>query len=272
MKKEILITFFAFILTILFAIYQRHSGPTYPVIGKIRIDGKELKYKFYRSENYGKDIEIKIRKIEDGMRGIVLFRKYPTNDEWNIKELNSDGDFISTYLPTLPPAGKVEYQLKIYLNNSEIVIPPKPVILRVKGKVPSFILIPHIIIIFLGLLFTFRMGIKILLKEDPLRDTVVAFLLLLIGGLILGPIVQKFAFGAFWTGYPFGKDMTDNKTLFAVLSFIPVLLFRKKSLKTKIILSLFAFIVVIVAFSIPHSYKGSEIDWKKYDIDKTYKR
>ena len=34
-----------------------------------------------------------------------------------------------------------------------------------------------------------------------------------IGGMILGPIVQKYAFGEYWTGFPYGGDFTDNKML-----------------------------------------------------------
>ena len=42
--------------------------------------------------------------------------------------------------------------------------------------------------------------------------------LLFIGGMILGPVVQKFAFGEFWTGIPWGFDLTDNKTLIAMVA------------------------------------------------------
>ena len=40
-------------------------------------------------------------------------------------------------------------------------------------------------------------------------------LLLAVGGFILGPLVQNYAFGELWTGVPFGWDLTDNKTLIA---------------------------------------------------------
>ncbi len=46
-------------------------------------------------------------------------------------------------------------------------------------------------------------------------------MLLVLGGFLLGPIVQKYAFGAFWTGWPFGEDLTDNKTAVAVLAWLP---------------------------------------------------
>ncbi len=50
-----------------------------------------------------------------------------------------------------------------------------------------------------------------------------------IGGLILGPLVQKYAFGAYWTGFPLGGDLTDSKTLFAVLVWLAAFFLRNKS-------------------------------------------
>ena len=41
---------------------------------------------------------------------------------------------------------------------------------------------------------------------------------LFLGGMLLGPIVQNFAFGDYWTGIPFGWDLTDNKTLLAAIA------------------------------------------------------
>ena len=41
---------------------------------------------------------------------------------------------------------------------------------------------------------------------------------LVAGGFVLGPIVQHQAFGAYWTGIPFGFDLTDNKVLIALVA------------------------------------------------------
>jgi uncharacterized BrkB/YihY/UPF0761 family membrane protein len=84
--------------------------------------------------------------------------------------------------------------------------------------------------------------------------------ILFIGGIILGPIVQKYAFGELWTGVPFGWDLTDNKTLIAfVFWIIAVLMNRKKEHKAWTII---ASVVLILIFSIPHSLFGSELDYE----------
>ncbi|MCK7537691.1 MAG: hypothetical protein MZV63_45435 [Marinilabiliales bacterium] len=47
-------------------------------------------------------------------------------------------------------------------------------------------------------------------------------------GMILGPVVQKYAFGDLWTGIPFGWDLTDNKTLIAVFAWILAVVMNRK--------------------------------------------
>ncbi|MFB3851938.1 MAG: hypothetical protein ACE14Q_08480 [Acidobacteriota bacterium] len=271
-QKELTITLVAFIGTILFAVYQGHTGPTYPVRGKTTLNGAEIKYKLYRSEVCGKDAEVKIEAKKEDIKGSIAYKRYPTNDDWVVIEMKNEKGFLIGSIPTQPPAGKIEYQIQLREGEDQTTIPPKPVIMRFRGRVPFFIMIPHIVFIFLGLLFAFRVFFKVILNQDTTKDSIITFTFLLVGGLILGPIVQKYAFGAFWTGYPFGQDMTDNKTLVAVLCWIPALFFFKNNQKMKRWAALFAFIAVLVAFGIPHSHRGSELDWSKLPKNETIQR
>jgi hypothetical protein len=86
--------------------------------------------------------------------------------------------------------------------------------------------------------------------------------LLTIGGLILGPIVQNYAFGEYWTGIPFGFDLTDNKTLIAWLGWLVAIFMIFKSKRPKVWV-LGAAIFTIAIFLIPHSLMGSELDYSK---------
>lgn len=271
-KREFFLNIVALIGTVIFAIYQGHTGPTYPVRGKVKLSGEEIRYKLYRSEVCGKEAEVKIITGNENIKGSVAYRRYPTDDEWAFLEMKNENGLLKTYIPTQPPAGKIEYQIHLKEKDAAVTIPSKSVIMRFRGKVPSVVLIPHIILIFLGLLFAFRVCFKVVMKEDPTKDSVITFVLLLLGGLILGPVVQKYAFGAFWTGYPFGEDMTDNKTLIAVLCWIPAVFFFKNNKKMKKWAALFGFLAVLVAFGIPHSHRGSELDWSKLPKNETTQR
>jgi hypothetical protein len=83
-------------------------------------------------------------------------------------------------------------------------------------------------------------------------------ILFIAGGMVLGPVVQYFAFGNLWTGIPFGWDLTDNKTLIALIFWILAVLMNKKSEKP--IYTVLAALVLLLVFSIPHSLFGSELN------------
>jgi hypothetical protein len=100
---------------------------------------------------------------------------------------------------------------------------------------------------------------------DPRRLVLVAMGLLIVGGLFLGPVVQKHAFGAYWTGWPRGHDLTDNKTLIAFLAWLPasVLAVAARRLRAAVVLG---WLVMMGVFLIPHSLRGSEMDWSAGEI------
>jgi hypothetical protein len=91
-----------------------------------------------------------------------------------------------------------------------------------------------------------------------------AMALLVVGGLILGPIVQKSAFGEFWTGWPLGHDLTDNKTLIAFLAWLPATIAAARGMRTRVTVVL-GWLVMMGIFLIPHSMRGSELDWTEIE-------
>ena len=88
--------------------------------------------------------------------------------------------------------------------------------------------------------------------------------MLALGGLVLGPLVQKAAFGAYWTGWPFGHDLTDNKMAVAVLAWAIAALGMRAGRSGRVAI-LAAFAVTLVVFAIPHSTWGSELDWSRIE-------
>ena len=94
--------------------------------------------------------------------------------------------------------------------------------------------------------------------------TIYKFVFLIIGGFILGPIIQHYAFGAFWTGFPFGHDLTDNKVLIAFIFWLAALVAVFKS-KRPLRYVVIASVVTFIVFLIPHSLLGSELDYNEMD-------
>jgi hypothetical protein len=261
-KSAILWTI-AVVMTVGAAVYQKKTGPTYPLSGDMMIGDQNIHYSLIRSYNTGSQAAVKILAPDTTVKGEIKFRRFRSYDKWTVEPMFRSGDTLVGLLPGLPPAGKVMYLVTLSKGETAVLLNHDPAVLRYKGAVPGFILIPHIFFIFFAMLLSTRAGLEALTRG---RLTYVftwfAVIFLAIGGLILGPFVQKYAFDAYWTGWPFGHDLTDNKSLVAFIFWIIALfvLFRNREKRTWAVV---AAIVTLVVFLIPHSMLGSEIDYTK---------
>jgi len=261
--KSGLLWFFAFIFTAALAIYQRMTGPTYPVSGDITIEGQYIHYKMIRTADVGKDAEVRITVADTNIKGEMLYRRFKSYDRWTTKLLERHGDTLVAYIPMQPAAGKVMYQLILIKGDQRFLVNERAAILRYKGVVPGVILWPHILTIFLAMLLSTRTGLEVIFKgKSTFAYTWITVIMIFLGGLIFGPLVQKYAFGAYWTGWPFGHDLTDNKSLIAFIFWIIALIVLIRRRENKI-WPVLAAIMLLVVFLIPHSILGSEIDFTK---------
>lgn len=265
MKKSFIIWIVALILTLLLAAFQRMTGPTYPVSGTVEFNNEILDYEFDRSHGGDGDHTVKITNDNNGIQAELYWKRYKTNDDWTRVIMVRKDNILTADLPHQPKAGKLLYKVKLINQNVSIVIPEKPVIIRFKGAVPLYILIPHIIFIFGAMLLSTRTGLEAFNKEPKFKNLTLATLLFLfIGGGIFGPFAQFFAFDAYWTGFPVGYDLTDNKILIAFIGWLIAAVMIKKSPNPKRWIA-FASILLFVVFLIPHSVLGSELDYNKLD-------
>lgn len=256
-------TFFYWILAIfiMFAaiVYQRTTGPTYDKKVELTIGNQEYKFKLIRSHGGESDCKIELNVPDQDISGILEFKKYPTRDDWTRVEMKRQYDNIAAYLPNLPPAGKYEYKVTLVKEGQSFPLTDTPVLIRFKGDVPGSILIPHIIFMFLAMLLGNVAGIMAIFKYARYRFyTRITLIALFIGGMVLGPWVQLYAFGEAWAGVPFAWDLTDNKTLVAFIFWIIAYWTNRK--KEKPVYTIIAAIVMLIIYSIPHSMYGSQLD------------
>ncbi len=262
--QKVILWILAFFLTVGLAVYQRETGPTYPVTGSGKLGNRVVSYEFETSHGGAGDQEVSINVPGDNLSLATLrYKRYRSNDEWTEISMLHQGDNYTAFLPHQPPAGKLMYQVELKQGESSVTIPEKPIVTRFKGAVPMAILIPHILFMFTALLLTVRIGLGLVVHEDRRRLVGIAVLFLGIGGLILGPLVQKYAFGELWTGIPFGWDLTDNKTLIAFLCWLPSLYLTRKNLKWQRRATAFAVLVMFLVYLVPHSVWGSEFNYKE---------
>jgi hypothetical protein len=268
-KKNVILWIVAVILTLTLVVYQRATGPTYPISGKKVIENETVKFKFLRTQGGSVNAPVEIKVEDQSITGRLTYKRYKSFDEWTTVEMERKGDKLLSSLPNQPAAGKVEYTVALYKNGKEYQLTEEPVVLRYKGEVPLPVLVPHIFFMFFAMLFAWRAFLEAIFKgSDNLYFTRIILITLGIGGLILGPIVQKYAFDAYWTGWPFGTDLTDNKTL-ATFIFWLIAWFRVRKKPTERTWVFVAFVVMIATYIIPHSTLGSEIDYTKTENIKT---
>jgi len=253
----------AFVLVATAAIYQRMTGPTYPVSFSVQIGAEETMFRLPRTFGGAGDAEVRLPVAGAAIDGIIEYRRFRSNDEWTTRPLERQGSDLVGYLPHQPPAGKVMYRVQLQEGGKPVPLTAEPVILRFKGDVPAVIIGPHIILMFLAMLLSTRAGLEALAKRNDLaRLTLWTVITLGIGGLFLGPVVQKYAFGAFWTGWPLGQDLTDNKTIVAFL-FWAIALWRLRKTPQAGGWVILAAVVLFAVYMIPHSVLGSELDYTK---------
>lgn len=259
----------AILITLALVIYQRSTGPTYPLKGEVEIANETVSYELLRTYVVENNAPVEVKVENKEVTGVFTYKRYKSHDEWQSVEMKREGNLLKAEIPHQPAAGKVEYKVELIHNGKTVQLSEETAVLRYKGAVPRPVLIPHIFFMFISMLFGLRAGLEALFKGDDNKYYVgVVLFTLTLGGLILGPIVQKYAFDAYWTGWPFGTDLTDNKTAFIFIFWLIAWFMVRKNIMHRIMV-LIATIFMIGVYIIPHSAFGSEIDHTKVETQKT---
>ena len=263
MKKQWMFYVLAMVITLSAAIYQRLTGPTHPK--RVELEHYDTTYKVQLPRSSDNDADCKVILVSElpaEAIPVLLWRHYPTNEEWEVASFSQTDEGWVAILPRQEAAGKLEYFIRYHSGSGVVKVPEDmSVVIRFKGPVPAWVLLPHVFFMFLAMYFSNLMGLEAIYKnKNYLKHAWIAAGLLAIGGFILGPLVQNFAFGDYWTGIPFGWDLTDNKTLMAGVGFVIGLWRNRKTGNPYWIL--FACIVMLAIYLIPHSAMGSELDYE----------
>jgi hypothetical protein len=269
----------AFVLMLSAGVYQRYTGPTYKLRGSYTVGEEVIKYRLVRSAYSTADTVVVI-PAPVGVAGDLVYRRYPTEDDFTRTPLVRRGDELTGTLPAQPPAGKLEYHLELMTPAGPAVAPDtgENAVIRFKGWVPAWVLILHVGFMFFGVLVAWRVGLGALFSGRGIRKlSWAALILFTVGGLFFGPWVQKYAFDAWWTGVPWGWDLTDNKTLLMWLAWFFALLAIGRGAKRDAVEGgttgekkarmavVMAAVVTVAVYLVPHSMAGSQLDYDAVD-------
>jgi hypothetical protein len=258
-KKSTLAWIVSVVVTVAGAYYQRVTGPTHPLSGAVTLEGRLVDYRLPRSHAGPSDAAIRVRTDSATITGEVEYKRYKLNEGWTCLPMRRVDGALVAELPHQPMAGKLEYRVRLAQAGESRMLPPGgPAIIRFRGDVPAAVLILHIIAMFGAMLLSTRTGLEYFHETGRLRFlTFWTIGFLVAGGAILGPIVQKYAFGAYWMGWPYGTDLTDNKTAIALAGWLVAAFSLYRSERPRLWAAIAALLLLI-----PHSLLGSELDYR----------
>jgi hypothetical protein len=252
----------ALVLTLTAAAWQRRTGPSYPVRTEVALRDTAFRMTLPRTSPTTAAPRVTLPAAPGLAEATLRWRRYPTDDAFAAVPMRPVADRLVAALPIQPRAGKVEYYLELTTVAERLRIPDETVILRFRGPVPAPVLVAHIAVIFLAMLIGVRAAFAAACDTGEQRAlTLLTLAGLTLGGLVLGPITQRYAFGAYWTGVPFGWDLTDNKTLVMWIGWLAagIAAFRRHRTTRGAVLA--AAVLMLTVYLIPHSMHGSQLDY-----------
>ncbi len=187
---------------------------------------------------------------------------YPVHE---IKKNDDGGTCLGFEIPPLPigtrflyrfVTGSEEENLRIILAQKD----DKPMTLKYEGEVPAWVLIPHILCMFMGitLLFLALFGaVDLVWKRaapDAARLAWWAWAFMFTGGLPFGIAMNWYVFRVTWEAVPFGDDITDNKTQVTLIFWgLASLVLSRRPGRHAGLFALAAGLLAIAMYLIPHS-------------------
>jgi hypothetical protein len=223
-------------------------------------------------------------KVE-GATEVRLVYKIGADGDYQSVTMNpraGEADVFEASIPSHPKATKAWYYLEAVgqPGPQQIVVTlPEakpgevdPIRLKFEGKVPAYIVIPHVLSIFGAIFFAtltlftavdLKRGKGALIKSVKYCGMTVA--LMFVGFVPFGWAMNYFAFGVLWEAFPFGRDVTDNKSQIMFLFWLVTLvlvwgtllgkgeqknLISARGYSTLVIVS---FIATMIILGVPHS-------------------
>lgn len=255
----------AVFITLAAAAFQRLTGPTHPVLGKTTFGDVTVSYRLERSHAGPGDSMVRIPVPDERFRGQIHYRPHKSNEDWRRVEMSLVNGELVGALPHQEPGGRLDY--RVFLTREEraqatggleIKSASQPlhdaIPIRFRDPVPAVVMVPHILLMFAGMLASNRAGIEALRRDGATQRLAdFSFWLMIGGGMIIGPLVTWYSFHQLWTGIPIGWDITDSKTLIAVVAWLIPVIARRRSERAARHWSLVAAITTLVVFMIPHS-------------------
>ncbi len=174
--------------------------------------------------------QIRLEVRIDVPAGCRLYAQYlpPGSDSVQRRGfIREGGNRMGVYLPPYRQGDKVRYAIQLVRHDGTQVRMPRGggwYVVRYKAHADTWVLVAHVAAMFAGffcMVLAFFAAVRALRSGAGKRGAMAAtrwvLLFTFLGGGPLGFILNRQTFGPAWEGYPFGVDITDNKTMIMFL-------------------------------------------------------
>ena len=273
----------AFLCTVLLLIATRKTTAVRSVHEMVQQHGILIEHNTVPKQ-VGDEVPVISAKVE-GASEVRLVYKIGKDGEYQSVKMSPKPGEENAYAATIPhhpKSTKAWYFLEAATVREgslvKVTLPERdsgqvrPIRLKFRGEVPLYIIIPHIVSIFAAIFFatlTLFSAIELKKGKTTLKKSVklcaVTLLFLFIGFFPFGWAMNYFAFGVLWEAFPFGRDVTDNKSQIMFLFWLFTLFMVKGTLwgkgETKNLVSgrsystlvIVSFVATLLILAIPHS-------------------
>jgi hypothetical protein len=277
----------AFVLTVILLGIARHISIRVPEFEEVTSGAIKLSHTTVAEKVGSGDVKIiatLVTPSPDENYSLSLFYKIGKGEgqytSVKMQLVEGTANQFSAVIPSQAKGKRAYYYLSLSDSQGKriLTLPEKvdllnnPFLIRFKGKVPHYVIGPHVLMMFASVFFVFLVlftSLEILWGKDSLRQLSVyslwATILSFIGGVPLGILVTNLTFGEFWGGFPVFTDITDSKTSILIFYWIIFLILIKGSAfrkdKTKNLLpdktlawfGILGYILTLAIYLIPHS-------------------
>lgn len=277
----------ALVLTVILLAIARHISIRVPELEEATSDGIKLSHTTVTEKVGSGDVKIvaTLTNPESADKySLNLFYKIGKGEgeyaSLRMQPVQGKANQFSADIPSQPKGKRAYYYLSLSDSQGKkiLTLPEKaellnlPFLIKFKGKVPDYVIGPHVLLMFASVFFVFLVlfaSLEVLWGMDSLRQLSVrslwALILSFLGGVPLGILVTNLTFGEIWGGFPVFTDITDSKTSILIFYWIIFLIlikgsaFRKDKArnllpdKTLAWLGILGFILTLAIYLIPHS-------------------
>jgi hypothetical protein len=261
----------AVVLTLVVLFLSRYFGPNRKYTVETKLDGVTLSHKAPRGkEGEGPaELTLVVTGSQAADFSAELVGQVKGTESWERLDPArvEDGNYVFE-VPSKPWTTRYFYRFEARQGGNTVTLARQngdPMMVKFKGSVPAWIVTCHVLGMFGGFLLLILSVFYALELARGKNENRTAgrlawwsWIVLFIGAVPFGIPMNYYAFNVYWEAFPFGGDVTDNKSQIALIIWLLAVLglsFRRGR-KTGLAVVL-AGILVLAIFLIPHSAQVS---------------